>query len=154
MARRGPPPPFPFPQRWQQVAAIQSAFKENYWVPSLAINEVEGVEEEIFEVNNEWLDRLTGTVERMGCKRKSTVALSAETLTYLEQREEAMAAQAGAAPLKKPKTARQLKKSARKRPNPARDHPPAPSSSESEPESTSGASTHNDVQHSIVRNDV
>jgi hypothetical protein len=151
-----PAPPFPFPDRWEQIVAIQAKYGERFWLPigSAIRSSDEGnsnterscpreVEvEELLVVNSAWVKRLADTVERLGDKRKyRSVATSAEALpevsAYLEQRERAMQAQAlaqaaGMCGGRKQKTARQLKKSARKRP------PRAAGSSEQGPATAAG----------------
>eukprot|EP01040_Poterioochromonas_malhamensis_P000057 gene57-61_t len=83
-------PPFPFPKQWEDVAKIQATTNEFNWlVPSyyyyydqnyevkdplpeeteIKLHEEDEAEEFEIELNEEWAERLAGTVERL--KRKS-----------------------------------------------------------------------------------
>jgi hypothetical protein len=79
-------PPFPFPDQWDRVSAIQKKNNEKFWCVPLssetennvfAVNpsgDFVGAEEEdteeVLEMNEEWANHFSNTIERMNQKRK------------------------------------------------------------------------------------
>ena len=120
---RPPLPPYPFPHRWSFISDVQTRCGEQYWLPSTEKLKLEAnlngtlseevIEEvgERLEFNIAWADRLAATIERLESGRPRKRRADEHTLAT-----QISSLPALPIPVKKEKTARQLKKLARVRP--------------------------------------
>ena len=115
-----PRPPYPFPDKWDTVNRIQIAANEKYWQVVIAERNVPNdLMDEIFELNEEWVNHFSNTIQRIRNKKRKVydpelIANSDSLLSFPTNNannEPIMITQ----PLK-PKSNRQLKKNARIRP--------------------------------------
>jgi hypothetical protein len=74
-------PPFPFPDQWDRVSAIQKKNNEKFWSVPCYPEEENNLfnvtpsgdfvgAEEVLEMNEEWANHFSNTLERMNQKRK------------------------------------------------------------------------------------